>query len=139
MIKIYSKVQEGLLLHLVFRFDEFEKIEGRQDIINPENILQCAALNYGEGKTFKPHRHKIKQNVFSEAITQESWVILQGKVRCSFYDIDDKFLTEVDLFAGDASFTLCGGHTYTVLSEESKIYELKTGPYNGQSEDKVFI
>ena len=43
------------------------------------------------------------------------------------------------LEAGDASFTLYGGHTYEILDEGTIVYEYKTGPYEGQALDKTFI
>ena len=39
----------------------------------------------------------------------------------------------------DASFTLYGGHNYLFLEDNTIVYEYKTGPYKGQSMDKVFL
>lgn len=136
MIKIYSKVQEGLLLHIVFTISDFK--EGRQDIIDPDNFLQCSAMKLNK-KKFRAHRHKIIDKFLRTRITQESWVVISGVVKCAFYDIDDTLLQEVEIASGDASFTLYGGHTYEVITDDTLIYEFKTGPYYGQSEDKVFI
>ena len=35
-----------------------------------------------EGKTFKPHKH-IWKNRTRDVIAQESWVVIQGKVKCT--------------------------------------------------------
>jgi len=43
------------------------------------------------------------------------------------------------LNAGDASFTLEGGHTYEILEDNTIVYEYKTGPYEGQQNDKKFL
>ena len=48
-------------------------------------------------------------------------------------------VSEPVLEVGDASFTLEGGHTYTILEDDTLVYEYKTGPYEGQKNDKVFI
>ena len=72
-------------------------------------------------------------------IAQESWVIIQGSVKCTFYDLDDSILVESVLSVGDASFTLEGGHNYLILEENTLIYEYKTGPYEGHLLDKTFI
>ena len=53
----------------------------------------CALLNMEEGKTFKPHRHIWKERT-RYVIAQESWVVIQGKVRCTFFDIDDSIISE---------------------------------------------
>jgi hypothetical protein len=137
MEKIYSKVQDGLLLHLVFRSEDF--VDGRLEIIDRDNFIQCAALKMNKGKTFKPHKHIVSEVTDSDRVAQESWVILKGRVRCTFYDIDNTIIAEPILKRGDASFTLHGGHTYTILQNDSKILEYKTGKYIDQAHDKTFI
>ena len=117
MEKIYSKVEPTKLLHVVNRLSD---ITGRNDIIPEDNFIQCATLKMEKDKTFPPHKH----------ITKD---------RCKFYDIDDKLIAEPILEPGDASFTLHGGHTYEILEEDTIVYEYKTGPYEGQTLDKVFI
>ena len=139
MIKIYSKIQEGLLLHIIFRFNEFEKINDRMHIIEDNNFLQCSALFMNTGRTFKPHRHRFKEATTISTIAQEAWVVFKGKVKCTFYDINDKKLIDIELHEGDSSFTLFGGHTYLILEDNTKVFEFKTGPYHGQENDKVFI
>ena len=44
-----------------------------------------------------------------------------------------------DLGPGDVSITLYGGHNYEILEENTRVLEYKTGPYYGQTEDKVFL
>lgn len=136
MEKIYSKV-DGSLLHLIFKFDEFET--GRINIIPPNEFIQCSALKMNTGKTFKPHRHVVKEVTDTDRIAQESWVVMKGMVKCEFYDIDDTVIAVRFLDRGDASFTLRGGHNYEVMSDNTLVYEYKTGKYEGQSKDKVFI
>jgi hypothetical protein len=140
MEKIYSKVEPNLLLHIIYRFDEFDDINDfRLEIIEPDQFIQCAALKLNEGKTFKPHKHIIKEVTDYDRIAQESWVVLRGSVKCILYDIDDKIIAEPILNQGDASFTLRGGHNYYVLENESRVLEFKTGKYLGQKYDKTFI
>ena len=137
---IYSKVEEGKILHMVKRLDEIEKDGvGRADLVPEENFIQCSALKMEEGKTFRPHKHIYKNRTYEKQIAQESWVIIRGSVKGTFYDLDDTILAEPILKAGDASFTLGGGHTYTILEDDTIVYEYKTGPYEGQKFDKVFL
>jgi cupin fold WbuC family metalloprotein len=90
------------------------------------------------GKTFRPHKHIWKERN-RNVIAQESWIVVQGKVKCIFYDLDDTIITEKIIEQGDASFTLQGGHNYLILEDNTLVYEYKTGPYEGQQLDKVFI
>lgn len=139
MEKYYSKVEPTKLLHIIHRLSELENRETlRVDIVSEDNFIQCSSLRLPLGKTFKPHKHIWKERT-EQKIAQESWVIIRGKVQCIFYDIDDTIIATPILEAGDASFTLEGGHNYLILEENSLIYEMKTGPYEGQKLDKVFI
>ena len=136
MENIYSKIDTKKLLHIVVRKDDLKP--GRADVVSGEHFIQCAILNMENGKTFQPHKHIWKTRT-RDVIAQESWIVVQGSVRCTFYDIDDTIVAEPILYPGDASFTLEGGHTYTILEDNTLVYEYKTGPYEGQSLDKTFL
>ena len=129
-------VEEGKLLHIINRLYEIEK---RQEIIPEDNFIQCATLKMSKGTTFRPHKHITKERHYKLQIAQESWIVIKGSVKCIFYDIDDTIITTPILKAGDASFTLYGGHTYEILEEDTIVYEYKTGPYEGQILDKTFL
>lgn len=136
MEKIYSNVDPSKLLHIIVR--KSEMLPGREDIVPDEHFIQCSMLNMDTGKTFRPHRHIFKERT-RNVIAQESWVVIQGSVKCIFYDIDDTIIAEPVLYPGDASFTLEGGHNYLVLEPTTLVYEYKTGPYEGQALDKTFL
>jgi cupin fold WbuC family metalloprotein len=136
MEKIYSKLEPTKLLHFIRRKDE--ALSRREDLVEPENFIQCSQLKLNAGQTFKPHKHIWKSRTM-DVIAQESWIVIQGSVECHFYDLDDALLEKVILNAGDASFTLEGGHNYLILEDNTIVYEYKTGPYEGQHLDKEFI
>ena len=137
--RFYSQVEKDKLLHLVYRPPSSSEERDREDLIGEENFLQCSFLRMEKGKTFRPHKHIFKKKSYDKQITQESWVVIRGSVRCIFYDLDDKVLVTPVLRVGDASFTLEGGHTYEILEDDTLVYEYKTGPYEGQKLDKEFI
>lgn len=134
MEKIYSKTEPGILLHIVYRFDE---INGRTNISPDEEFLQLASLKMSKGQTFKAHKHIKLEKVTN--IAQESWVVIKGSVKCIFYDLDDTIIAEPILMPGDCSMTFRGGHNYLILEDDTYVYEYKTGPYLGQEKDKVFL
>ena len=136
MKKIYSKVSPGKLLHIVVRKENI--VPGRIEVVDPDQFIQCALLNMEKGKTFKPHKHIWKERT-RDVIAQESWVVIQGSVKCFFYDINDEIVCTEILYPGDASFTLEGGHNYEIQEDHTLVYEYKTGPYEGQELDKAFI
>jgi hypothetical protein len=135
METIYSKVNSDLL-HIIVRKTDLKS--GRTEVVPESNFIQCALLNMPYGKTFKPHKHIWKERT-RNVIAQESWIVIQGSVRCILYDINDEIIATPILYPGDASFTLQGGHTYEILEDDTLVYEYKTGPYEGQELDKIFI
>ena len=135
MEKIYSKKDPNLLLHIVNRKSNIKS--ERQDLSADEEFLQASCFSLPKGKTFRPHKHIPLER--HTTITQESWVIIKGKVKAILYDIDDTIVAEPILEQGDCSMTFRGGHNYLCLEDDSLVYEYKTGPYYGQKKDKVFI
>ena len=128
---------DNSLCHLVIRLNELNT--PREDVIPESEFLQLALLKMEKGKTFKPHYHIHKDINYKTAIAQESWVVLKGKVKVTFYDIDNTIIEEPVLEAGDASVTLKGGHNFLILEDDTVVYEYKTGPYYGVEVDKNFI
>ncbi len=136
MLKIYSRVNPDVLLHIINRGED---ISGRTEVIAEDQFLQLATLRLPRGQTFRPHQHIWKPSPRDTCIAQESWVVIQGSVKVSLYDTDGEFLMDDVLRRGDASITLQGGHTYEILEDDTVVYEYKTGPYQGQDLDKAFI
>ena len=58
---------------------------------------------------------------------------------CLLENIRNELIEEIVINQGDCSMTFVGGHTYTILEEDTVVYEYKTGPYQGQKLDKVFL
>jgi|15BtaG_2_1085339.scaffolds.fasta_scaffold00999_10 cytidyltransferase-like protein len=135
IVKVRSKLNNKML-HCVYRASEL--VSGRTELIEPDNFIQCAYLKMDKGKTFRAHKHIWKKPCFEEMIAQESWVVIRGSVKVHFFDTEMQPLETHILKAGDASFTLEGGHTYEILEDNTLVYEYKTGPYEGQELDKVF-
>jgi hypothetical protein len=133
--KYYSKIRPDVLLHLVTDINKLK--EERIDIAPENEYLQLALLNFSKGKTFKPHKHIIKEKLTD--IAQESWFVYKGSVECIFYDLDDSILTREKIIEGQVSMTFRGGHNYKILEDNTLVLEYKTGPYLGIENDKKFI
>jgi cupin fold WbuC family metalloprotein len=135
--KIYSQVDPAKLLHIVVT--KANNAQGRTDIIDPMEHIQCAILRPEKGTKYRPHKHFHRLRSQHIYIPQESWVVIKGTVKVYLYDLNDQLLHTDTLSEGDASFTLEGGHTYEIMSDNTFVYEYKTGPYLGQEADKIFI
>ena len=136
MTKIYSHINPDKLLHMIVRRGDFS--QERTDLCPPEQFIQCAALRFDKGKTFRPHQH-IWHRFNGDRIPQESWSVIKGRVKVFFYDLDGQLLHTDIVEAGEATFTFEGGHNYEIQENDTRILEYKTGPYLGQEHDKVFI
>lgn len=135
MKKIFSKIKPKTLLHLVGSIKNINT--NRIDIAPEKEYLQLAILKLPNGKSFRPHKHIIQQKMTD--IAQESWFVYKGKVKCIFYDLDDKIISEEIIDEGGFSMTFRGGHNYEILEENTLVLEYKTGPYLGVEMDKTFI
>ena len=135
MKKIFSRVSEGVLMHIVVHKNDIST--ERINVVEPNEFLQLAIMRLQGGKTFLPHTHIIHEKTVD--IAQESWVVIEGSVKAILYDLDDTVISEEILNPGDCSITLRGGHTYEILEDNTLVYEYKTGPYLGVELDKEFI
>jgi cupin fold WbuC family metalloprotein len=136
MYKIYSQCVPDKHLHTIYRYTQ---IHNRTEVADADQFLQLATLRLNKGKTFRPHQHIWKPTPVEKIIAQESWVVIQGSVEVSFYDVNGELLEKQTIGPGDCSMTFEGGHTYLILEDDTVVYEYKTGPYQGQELDKVFL
>jgi len=135
MEKIYSKIKPEILLHIINKINDtsFQ----RHDLSPKEEYLQVAYFSMEKGKEISPHKH-IKQ-IRTTDITQESWLVIKGSIKINLYDLDDKIIKESILNPGDCLITFRGGHNFTVLEDNTLIYEYKIGPYFGKGTDSIPI
>ena len=62
---------------------------------------------------------------------------MSGKLEVTFYDIDNTKVFEDILKSGDICILFEGGHSFKPLLKDTKIFEIKNGPYNGPTKEKV--
>lgn len=125
----------GKLCHFLIRGKMIDS--GRQDMIDTDQPLQLSTLRMKKGDTFFPHMHV--ETIKTVNMTQESWVVIRGRVRVLYFDTAENLICDRILDAGDVTVTLYGGHTYESLEDDTVVYEFKTGPYLGFEKDKKRI
>jgi len=135
MKKIYSKIDPTKLILSELRFHEIS--EYRTDLSPDEEFLQVSGRKLKLGTIVPAHKHL--QIDRTTNITQEAWIILNGKVKGIFYDLDNSILYESILTDGDCIVLYRGGHSLEVVEEDTIFYEFKTGPYFGIDIDKEKI
>ena len=129
-----EKIYKGnKLYHCYFNASEYPS--GRVDATEAEQYLQCAIINMDDGKKFDPHVH-IPCERHTDT-TQESWVVLKGKIKITYYDEDKIPMGETVLTEGGCTISFWGGHKYECIEDGTVVYEFKSGPYFGKDADKV--
>jgi len=134
--KIFSKIKKKKLLNKIF---SPSKKNQRINISPDGEFMQLCYLNLNKENKFLPHKHFWKINKEKKKIVQESWLLIKGSAKVSFYDLDDKFLISKILKPGDVSITFAGGHKLDILKNDTIIYEHKNGPYEGQKKDLKYL
>ena len=114
---------------------EYER-EGVNFLTSEQSSLQLGVLKHPRGSKIKPHIHKIHPETINEV--QEVLHVEYGKLEAEFYERTGRKVGSTILNMGDTILLLSGGHGFNIL-EDSKIIEVKQGPYRGVEEDKERI
>ncbi len=112
------------------------KTEGVNFFSSKDMSLQLGILEHKEGARIKPHIHKPTKKIINNV--QEVLHVEHGAIRCNFYDNDGKKVESTLLREGDTILLISGGHGFNIM-ENSKIFEVKQGPYSGVEDDKAFL
>jgi len=135
-------LSSGELLHEVLRpvardspFEELKRI----DLSEPQEFLQAAIIEIPANHSFRSHVHLERKRSFDNLRAQEAWVVLKGQVEVDYYTDSGAFICTETLHAGEISISFRGGHGYRTLASDASVYEFKSGPYEGQEIDKIFI
>lgn len=99
-------------------------------------MLQWATMLYPRGTVLQPHIHK-KINRQFKYRTHEFLFVIQGVVEAKFYSLDKKPITTRLLKVGDFVCLYNGGHGFEVLEDNTKMIEVKHGPFMGVGKDKI--
>jgi cupin fold WbuC family metalloprotein len=135
MKKIYSKLEDRRIISTIIEYDEIT--EYRTDICPPEEYIQVCARKLRDKTTVSPHKHSLIKR--ETDITQEVWIVFEGKVRAKFYDMDSSYLCDAEIEKGGCMVLFRGGHSLEALEENTVFYEIKNGPYYGVSAGKELI
>ena len=135
MEKIFSKIDPKILLHI---------IHGKKDFLGPmyglsseDQYLQALCFMFPKDKEVFAHKHLEIDRV--GGITQEAIIVVEGLLEATYYDLDGSQIKKIILKENDCTVTFRGGHSFKSLTENTKFYEIKNGPYQGNEKDKINI
>jgi len=132
MIEKVEWENEAIALIIHHDYDK----DGVNFVTSEDEPIQVGILKHQCGTKIKPHIHKNQPRTISEV--QEVLHIEYGKVEAEFYNASGKKVRQTVLNSGDTILLLTGGHGFNIL-EDSKIIEVKQGPYYGPEEDKQLL
>jgi hypothetical protein len=136
MLKIYSLQRKKKLLHIFYKFKK--KIKTKN--LTPENeFLQTSVIKFDKKKIINSHYHLKHDNIKIKTPIQESWILIKGKAKISYFDINKVFLKSFEMSPGDISITFYGGHSLEIIKKNTILYEYKTGPYKGNAKDLKYF
>ena len=114
---------------------KFEK-DGVNFVSKKDFPLQVGISGYKKGDKIKSHFHVDKEITIRKV--QEVVYIKSGRTIVNLYDLKGERFRSVELSTGDTIFFVDGGHGLEML-EDTRIMEVKQGPYFGKDMDKRII
>lgn len=125
----------GETVAIFHKIDEWK--EGLDFLTTNETFIQAGTWWYQKGKDLRSHSHIINERTVER--TQETIVIVSGKVRVDLYDENRKIFHQEELVAGDIGVILKVGHGYHIMEDNTKVVEVKNGPFISVEKDKIFL
>lgn len=120
------------LLAIVFRGKSWEP--GLHFQSPPELALQVGTWHYPKDKELRRHSHK--EYPRSTNRTQEVSFVVHGSLEVQLFSEDGQLLHTLQLDSGDYIHQVSGGHGYRILAEDTKVLEVKSGPFLSAESDK---
>jgi hypothetical protein len=126
--------REGKAYALILRANATSS-EKYNFLTDSKSPLQLGMNFYKQGETIKAHYH-LPRHIETNQV-QEFLLIGAGRAQLTLFDADDQSpFTTLQLETGDMVLLLSGGHGLRI-QEDTKIVEIKQGPYDGKTKDKV--
>jgi len=99
------------------------------------DFIQALHWRYDGGKRLQSHEHLCVPRTATH--TQEVIVVLRGRVRTTVYDAARRVVATVEVGPGEAMALLRHGHGYEILENDTRVLEIKNGPYPGADADRM--
>ena len=126
---------KGEELVVVIRRGDFP--EGLKFYTGEGKFVQVATWNHPKGNRSIPHAHKEAERTATK--TQEVVYVKSGKLKAEIYDDEGNFIDSTEMGEGDIAIIFSGGHSFTTLTDNTQVLEVKNGPYLGEEKDKKVL
>jgi hypothetical protein len=108
--------------------------EGLGFYSNDEEVIQVGTWHYDNGKQLMKHIHNEVDRTITR--TNEVLYVVSGKVKAFIYDLEENPVEELMVNEGDTLILLDCGHGYEIMADDTKVIEIKNGPYLGAETDR---
>ena len=108
--------------------------KGLNFLTEDKDFIQAGIWGYDRGVRFQPHIHNEVKRESSR--TQEVIFVKSGRVAADIFDDAGNFVERIELMQGDVLALFNGGHGYEVLEDNTRVLEVKNGPYLGPEVDR---
>ena len=108
--------------------------EGLAFYSNDAEFIQVGTWFYDKGKQIQNHVH----NKFPRTadMTCEAIYMVSGRMRVNLYTLDKHFVEAFEAKEGEIVVLLEVGHGFEILEDNTKVLEIKNGPFMGVDKDK---
>ena len=132
--KIINIVHKDILYSTIFDLQNIN--DGLDFITEDDSFIQVGTWNYKKGRILQAHYHnKFERKAYR---TQELVFVVDGEITCNLYTEGGDFFKSLKIFKNQLIIQYQGVHEY-VIDEDSKILEVKNGPYFGTEKDRTRI
>jgi len=128
-------VKDGLLLARHIHPGEFRK--GLAFYSEDQEFLQVGTWRYDQGQQLRAHIHNVVPREIDR--THEVVIVIQGAMAARIFDEERKLVETVTVRRGEMLILMNGGHDYTILEDDTRILEIKNGPFLGREIDKTLF
>lgn len=125
---------KGRVLAIIIRAGH--ESQGAQFFSRPEYPLQLGLLHHKKDTLLRPHIHNSVTKTINNI--QEVLHLEHGQMEVQFFNASGQQSASCLLNTGDTILLISGGHGFRML-EDSRILEIKQGPYDGRDKDKEYL
>ena len=97
-------------------------------------FVQVGTWAHPKGTHLAAHIHNLFPRQASR--TQEVVYVVGGSLTARLFDERGEEVAEIVMGAGDILICLSGGHGYSINEAETRVLEIKNGPYSGPELDR---
>ena len=117
-------------------FDLLNIPEGLDFLTEDGSFIQVGTWNYKMKTKLPAHFHNDFERTSMR--TQEVVIVLSGKIKCNLYTKKGELIDSVILDQNKIIIQYADVHEYELL-EDSKVLEVKNGPYFGPDKDRTRV